>query len=136
MNHSPTPKKFSPKTEELKLWVEKLGSMTPEEIRKLMQEEGVKGEIACSLTCLLAEFLKKKIGERVYVFYKGIINHDSSSTVTEIEDLIPVPDNVRQFLLNFDAAHYPELIDQNAPWGGTTIPLPVALTNLCNNSEL
>lgn len=92
---------------ELRGWLDKLGGMSVAGIRKLLQDEGITGEIGNPLTCPIANFLAAKVGSHM-------IGHCSiavgSMTVFDVDKILTMPDSVGTFIRCFDSGAFPELI--------------------------
>lgn len=75
---------------------------SPEQIRKLFQELGIKGGICESSGCPIARYLKLKTNS---------IHIVSSVRIYQCNDKYEykTPEHVAQFMANFDQGYYPEL---------------------------
>lgn len=101
---------------DVQAWMDKLGGMQPEEIRKLMQDEGIKGQRILSRSCPIANFLKAKTGQHASIGFGSyaIVTYKSvptrpSCTYWIMDDPKPNPQSVTEFVVNFDNDQYPEL---------------------------
>ncbi len=82
---------------ELQAWVEKLSHLKPEEIRKLMQDEGIQGDRCDAGKCPVARFLQRQCGIHVDV---------GAHFVNDLQS----PSSIKTFISEFDQSWYPELI--------------------------
>lgn len=88
---------------ELELWIEKLGHMPTEDIRRLLHEEDCKGIFGLSDSCPLARFFQKKTGQTVHV---------SFSWTWQGQEKLDNPFTMKMFVRHFDNGEYPELDTQ------------------------
>jgi hypothetical protein len=92
---------------ELEAWLDKLGNMTPEEIRKLMQEEQVTGFVGSGRECVIANFLKRKVSVDVGVCYTGTASNERIEQGSY--KFYKHQRNLDDFIARFDDHCYPEL---------------------------
>lgn len=87
---------------ELEAWLDKLGHMTTEDIRTLMQEEGCLGERGKANRCPLSQFFHKQGITASVVYHTTVDAYD----MTRIDN----PFTIKAFIERFDNGKYPELI--------------------------
>jgi hypothetical protein len=125
---------------EIALWVDKLNTMQPDDIRSLMQAEGITGYIGHASECVIANFLKTKgklsfgisvspmfiawveLELRAVPVSLSLLDTDTEITfeqVTRWQDHVVRPsENLGNFIARFDGSCYPELVN-GQPWKPT-----------------
>lgn len=100
---------------DVEAWVNKLSAMDPEDIRKMMVEEGIKGRpLACD-RCPIALLLQAKSGEQVIAGYTYIAVRAECDFPWATSEMHDTPSSVIRFMSAFDGSQYPELLVDGYP---------------------
>ena len=91
---------------DLQAWIDKLGAMSTEDIRELMQQEGIKGLPCHAMACPIARFLRSKVDQDIRVSNYRIYAHEGIAYTWNTK----TPQTVREFVSRFDNTVYPELV--------------------------
>jgi hypothetical protein len=91
---------------ELTLWIEKLNGMTVRDIHALMVAEGVRGKECGAYTCVIAEFLRRKV-RRIIAVGPSMSQDFTNSTR---QTFFSHSDELNEFITAFDNGEYPELV--------------------------
>jgi hypothetical protein len=90
-----------------------LSKLTPEEIAQKIREAGVTGIPRRSCHCVVAQYLCQETGkERISVCTDDILVVVDSPTGPRGEECQRTPEPVGDFILDFDAGLYPDLISK------------------------
>lgn len=89
---------------DIQAWLDKLGAMGTDEIRRLLIREDCKGLIGIAHRCPVATFLHQKTGTDVRVGLGMVATGDGS---------YQLPVSVGRFVISFDSLRYPELISKD-----------------------
>lgn len=99
---------------DVEAWVNKLSAMDPEDIRKMMVAEGIKGRpLACD-RCPIALLLQTKCDGYVIAGYSFITMGDLDVQAPVMEKY-DTPSSVVRFMSAFDGSQYPELLVDGYP---------------------
>jgi hypothetical protein len=94
-------------------YLDSLGT-TPDEIAENLKGLDIKAVIGCSSNCAIAEALELKFGEPFSVDGWDTMQLDRFKTrVLDSSKRALLPSAVRDFIYNFDAGHYPYLVESN-----------------------
>lgn len=98
---------------DLQVLIDKLGGMTPEEIRAHLRQEGIQGRVSLAGSCPLANYLTVELGAAVYVARNWVC--DVEHVLSDSRDpYYAIPDSMTQFTILFDDGLYPELVEEGA----------------------
>jgi hypothetical protein len=99
---------------ELGPWVEKLNGMTVRDIHALMVAEDVRGKECGAYTCVIAEFLRRKVDRIIAVGP----NMSQDFTNSPRQTCFSHSDELNEFITAFDNGEYPELSTGEAFYDG------------------
>lgn len=83
---------------------------TPEKVAGTLRQANVRGKIDSVTSCPVAKYLKSRLG-RTYTVGVGLNYVDVWADLGEKKTAsVELPESVKQFIRNFDAGRYPDLV--------------------------
>jgi hypothetical protein len=89
----------------VELALDSLRGLSPDEIAEVLQIQGVKAVCGNAYNCAIAQYVKNQLPEDTEIVVTGEV-------IGIGNELLPIPlsNNIRVFISNFDRAVYPKLI--------------------------